>query len=161
MEREWQITNTKKYSRSLVLIINVRFGTHPARVFFFFAQTKGKRQNKKKKAICRLAEGLTVIWFIPHVVCKLTSPLTQRHAWTSHYKQDLFLLSSSVFMYCSHQAAGKGSRRRRAVLCDPYVCFLCSLARSLALLTAMYFTSLAGRRRSLHCACILFLPLHV
>lgn len=122
--------------------------------FFLFFLLKQKGNDKiKKKAICRLAEGLTVIWFIPHVVCKLTSPLTQRHAWTSHYKQDLFLLSSSVSMYCSHQAAGKGSRRRRAMLRP--VRLLPLLARE------TYFTSLAGRRRSLHCACILFLPLHV
>lgn len=60
-------------------------------------------------------------------------------------------------MYCSHQAAGKGRRRRRAM---PRSVRLLPL---LALLTAreMHFTSLAGRRRSLHCACILFLPLHV
>lgn len=45
--RDWQITNTQKYSRLLVLIINVRFGTHPARVSVF-AQTKGKRQKKRK-----------------------------------------------------------------------------------------------------------------
>lgn len=118
----------QKYSRLLVLIINVRFGTHPARVFFFFffAQTKGKRQNKKK-AICRLAEGLTVIWFIPHVVCKLTSPLTQRHAWTSHYKQDLS--SSPPLCLCivviKQQEKVDGDVER---CCDPYVCFLCSLS---------------------------------
>lgn len=74
---------------------------HIPLVSFFPPQTKGKRL---KKAICRLAEGLAVIWFIPHVGCKLTSPLTQRHAWTSRYKQDLF---PPLCLNRSHQGGRK------------------------------------------------------
>lgn len=131
-----------KCSRLLLLIINARFGTHPARVPFFSRLNK-RRMTKKKKAICRLAGGLTVIWFIPHVECKLTSPLAQRHAWTSHYKQDLFPLSSSSLCIVAIKR-NKGGGRRRFLRMLHVRLPPCSAACSLA---SQIYITLLGKKR--------------